>query len=281
MAGRARVRIPALLLGGLVAGAIVLGSWWALGSPSDPIDQNPVQALAFVASSPSCVDSGDRAAGRRLTVVDVVGGASPVRPVRTTVDACGYRDGQQVAVQYLAGDISRARLSGTSTAGDTGSAGRLLPIGLLVAGLLAAAATIALVADGRRSRRRCGADEWATARHARISGAEFLLFARSEPAASSRPVRRPADPASVAATPSTPGLPRPARARRDRCATRGPRAGIRAGRRRSGLLVRRSLGEPARRAVHPPRRSGLEQLVSRPARRWLTGPAPGAVTVMP
>ena len=203
VAGRARVRIPALLLGGLVAGAIVLGSWWALGSPSDPIDQNPVQALAFVASSPSCVDGGDRAAGGRLTVVDVVGGASPVRPVRTTVDACGYRDGQQVAVQYLAGDISRARLSGTSTAGDTGSAGRLLPIGLLVAGLLAAAATIALVADGRRSRRRRGADEWATARHARISGAEFLLFARSEPAASSRPVRRPADPASVAATPRT------------------------------------------------------------------------------
>jgi hypothetical protein len=123
--------------------AVALGIWWwTLKSASDPIDANPVDAYGLVVSSPSCTAGG-------LTTV-TVSGTTP--PVTATLNACGYRVGEQLPIQYLAGHPQTVRLTGTATAGSSSMAARLLPIGILTAGVIAVLATVSLLVERRRSR---------------------------------------------------------------------------------------------------------------------------------
>lgn len=127
----------------LVLGAIVLGIWWwTIRSVADPIDADPVDAYAQVISSPPC------AAGGQTQVR--ISGVEP--PVTATLSGCGFAPDQRLAVQYLAGHPDRVRLTGSSVAGTQSLAGRLLPLGILAAGLVAVLATVALLVDRRRSR---------------------------------------------------------------------------------------------------------------------------------
>ena len=148
--GRKRVSIRAVALGVLLLAGIATGSWWwSLRMQPDPIDQNPVAAAGFVVSSPSCTDGGG---GTVVDVMPVSGGQ-----VRAVIDACGYSDGQQVAVEYLAGDPSQARLAGTSSASGTDEVRQWWPIALGVLVVLAAGIAVVLVVDRRRFRRIPGA----------------------------------------------------------------------------------------------------------------------------
>jgi hypothetical protein len=72
--------------------------------------------------------------------------------VRATLDACGYQEGEQIAVQFAASDPTRVTFLGNPVDG-TATTGRLLPYGLMLAVLLAAGAAAAVFHDARRSRR--------------------------------------------------------------------------------------------------------------------------------
>src|SRR5664280_988572 len=128
--GRKHFPIPAVALGVVLLVGIVTGAWWwSLGTPSDPIDQNPVAATAFVVSSPSVTDRGTG------TVVDLLPASGG--QARAVIDGCGYSDGQQMAVEYLAGDPSQARLAGTSSSSGNG-ARQWWPVVLGILAVLAA-----------------------------------------------------------------------------------------------------------------------------------------------
>lgn len=130
--GRSRYGIVVALLV-LVAATVGLGAWWwTLRSEVDPIAADPVSATAIVTSSAPCDDGG-------ATTVRIVGAADDSSP--TTLDGCGFAVGQRLAVQYLAGHPEKARLAGTTTAGGSSLASRIVPIAVLVAGL----ASVALV----------------------------------------------------------------------------------------------------------------------------------------
>lgn len=142
---RLRISIPIVAICVLLIGAAALGVWWwRLKSVTDPIDADPVDAYAVVVSAPACTDT----AGGNATVT--ISGTAPA--VTASLNACGYAPGARIAVQYLAGHPDQVRLSGTSIAGKGGMASRLLPLGILAAGMVAVLATIALLVDRRRSR---------------------------------------------------------------------------------------------------------------------------------
>ncbi len=148
-ARRIRTALPAVGICLLLIGAILLGVWWwHLRSVTDPIDANPVDAYATVVSSPSC------SSGSRTTVR--LSGTGPA--VTARISGCGFATDQRLAVQYLEGHPTQMRLAGTTTAGSAGLAGKLLPIGILAAGLVAVFAAIALVVERRRSRHLASAD---------------------------------------------------------------------------------------------------------------------------
>ncbi|HET8589641.1 MAG TPA: hypothetical protein VFM01_08410 [Nakamurella sp.] len=141
--GRFATIAPVLAICLLVIGALVLGIWWwNVRSVTDPIDADPVDAYAQVVSSPAC-----SAGGQTLVRIS---GTEP--PVTATLSGCGFARDQRLAVQYLAGHPDQVRLTGSSVAGAQSLAGRLLPIGILAAGLVAVLATVALLVDRRRSR---------------------------------------------------------------------------------------------------------------------------------
>ena len=138
-----RLSLPVLGICLLLAGAIALGVWWwNLRSATDPIDSHPVDAFAQVVASPACPN------GSATTVRLTVQGA----PVTATISGCGHAKDQRIAVQYLAGHPEQMRQAGTTTAGSSGLAAKLLPIGILAAGLAAVLATVALLVERRRSR---------------------------------------------------------------------------------------------------------------------------------
>jgi hypothetical protein len=142
-----RVPVGAISIALVLLCAVVLGIWWwTLKSATDPIGADPVDAYGLVVSSPSCT------AGSLTTVT--VSGTNP--PVTATLNACGYRVGEQLPIQYLAGHPETVRLTGTSTAGSTSMAARLLPIGILTAGVIAVLATVSLLVERRRSRHQAG-----------------------------------------------------------------------------------------------------------------------------
>jgi hypothetical protein len=147
--GRKQVPIRAVALGVLLLAGVVTGSWWwSLRTQSDPIDQNPVAAAAFVVSSPSCADHGTG------TVVDLFPASGG--QARAVIDGCGYSDGQQLAVEYLAGDPTQVRLAGTRSASGTDDVQQWWPIVLGILVVLAAGIVVVLVVDGGRFRRTLG-----------------------------------------------------------------------------------------------------------------------------
>ncbi|MET0967211.1 MAG: hypothetical protein ABWZ02_12470, partial [Nakamurella sp.] len=89
------------------------------------------------------------------TAVDVLP-AGPLAgdAVRASLDACGYQEGQQLAVQYPSGEPTQLSLAGTDAVDDRGTSDQLLPIGLLIAALLAVAAGVAVWLDSRRGNRQ-------------------------------------------------------------------------------------------------------------------------------
>lgn len=147
-----RARLPRIGVSGLtvalavvLVGAIALGVWWWTLHPSaDPIDSDPVNASAVVVSSPTCPDSGQ-------TVVRIVG----LEPATTaSLDGCGFSVDQKVSVQYLAGDPQQIRQAGTATGSERALTTKLLPIGILVAGLTAVIALGVLLVERRHRRQR-------------------------------------------------------------------------------------------------------------------------------
>jgi len=137
----------------LLAGAVALGLWWwSLRDGGDPIDADPVSGYGIVVSSPSCADMPP-GARTVVTIIDVT------PPTQARVDACGYRQGQRLAIEYLDGSPQEARLAGTTTGGSTDdTVRRLLPLAILLAGLLAVGASIMLLRD-QRGGRRAGSDQ--------------------------------------------------------------------------------------------------------------------------
>lgn len=150
--------MPAALIALVVLVLVAVGLgvwWWSLRPAADPIDAAPVDAYAVVVSSPACPGDG-------ITKIQIE------RPGATAaasqVSGCGYRTGARIAVQYLTDHPEQARVAtGTATTGS--SVRRWLPMGILLAGVLAVAATIVLLAGQRRSRHReAGSDQLTVAR---------------------------------------------------------------------------------------------------------------------
>ncbi len=175
--GRQRLSMRAITLGVLLLAGLATASWWwSLQTPSDPIDQNPVAAPAFVVSSPSCTDSDT---GTVVDLFPVSGGQA-----RAVINGCGYTDGQQLAVEYLAGDPSQARLAGADAAPGTDEVRQWWPIGLGVLAVLAAGLAAVLVVDGRSRRdpraparsgdRSASAWQFPHARHAQDETADAM-----------------------------------------------------------------------------------------------------------
>ena len=151
--GRAARVVALVSLVVLLAGAVALGLWWwSLRDGGDPIDADPVSGYGIVVSSPACADMPP-GARTVVTIIDVT------PPTQARVDACGYRQGQRLAIEYLDGSPQEARLAGTTTGGSTDdTVRRLLPLAILLAGLLAVGAAVMLLRD-QRAGRRAGSDQ--------------------------------------------------------------------------------------------------------------------------
>ena len=155
-ATRSRASVATVVVGISIIVVIAVGSW--LSSRAQPAPtSSAVNGSAVVVSSPACPQ------GPGGTVVDVLLPAGGL--VRTSLDACGYQEGQQVAVQYLAGDPTRVSPAGTDAATGPFTDGRLLPYGLGIVALLAIGAALAVWIDSRRSRRAAGAMGQTPAHH--------------------------------------------------------------------------------------------------------------------
>lgn len=175
------IAVPAALI-------VASAAWWAgsvgTASPTD----STVTGSAVVVSSLAC-QNGDEG-----TVVDVLepAGQPPGTTRRATLDSCGHRPGETLDVEYSTADPGRVALSGTM-ADDDDPAGRLLPLGLLLAALLGVAAVVAVVRDARRPHQAGGDDAPAGAaghgRHARSD--------EDEPATPALPVEEATAPSDL------------------------------------------------------------------------------------
>jgi hypothetical protein len=125
----------------LIVMVIAIGSWVGLRTQTSAAT-GVVDASAVVVTSEPCAAGGG-------TVVDVLamGAAEVGGTTRATLDACGYREGQILAVEHVAGDPAQVTLA-KPAAGSS----NLLPIGLLVAALLAIGAAAAVWNDTRAGR---------------------------------------------------------------------------------------------------------------------------------
>ena len=123
---------------------VVAGSWWAVDSSAP--SPSTVTGSAVVVSSLAC-RNGDE--GTVVDLLDPVG-----RPAgttyRATLDSCGHRAGEVLAVDYSADDPGRVVPAAADPEGDTGR--QLMPLALVLAALLAVSAIVAVIRDGRRSR---------------------------------------------------------------------------------------------------------------------------------
>ena len=144
-----RVPIATLAVGAIIGAAIGAGSWWNSQTHSDPLGSGRVSGTAVVVSSLACTD----AVGG--TVVDLLG-TTAGNPPRVDLAACGYQEGERLAVTYPAIDPTQLTVTDDGATGDTTTGGTLLPIGLAVAALLALGAALAVWIDSRRARRAAG-----------------------------------------------------------------------------------------------------------------------------
>lgn len=149
--GAVRSRKIARAAGIAASAALILAAgWsWAVGSvgPAAHTD-GTVSGQAVVVSSLAC-QNGDEG-----TVVDLLGPADQPAGTtrRATMDSCGHRPGEVLQVDYSAAQPDRVVPTAVVDGADDPS-GRLLPFGLMLAGLLGAAAVAAVVRDARRPHR--------------------------------------------------------------------------------------------------------------------------------
>jgi len=136
-----RVPVATIVLGGLIVAVIGVGSWVSVNTGSTQVAD--VGASAVVVSSPPCEAGGGR------TVVDVldIGAAETGGTTRASLDGCGYREGQVLAVQHAPGEPAVVAIAEATDAGTD-----LQPFGILAAALLAIAGALAVWFDGRAGR---------------------------------------------------------------------------------------------------------------------------------
>lgn len=128
-----------------VALIVAAGSWWAVDSSHDG---STVTGSAVVVSSLACLN------GDEGTVVDLLDpvGQPPGTTRRATMDSCGHREGEVLAVDYSTDDPGRVVPAAADSDGDTGR--QLMPLGLVLAAMLGLAALVAVVRDARRHHTR-------------------------------------------------------------------------------------------------------------------------------
>ncbi|HEY7812656.1 MAG TPA: hypothetical protein VIC62_05420 [Nakamurella sp.] len=141
---------------------VAAGSWWAVDSSTQ--SAATVTGAAVVVSSLAC-QNGDEG-----TVVDLLDpvGQPPGTTRRATLDSCGHREGEVLAVDYSTDDPGRVVPAATDPDPDTGR--QLMPLGVVLAALLGVAAAVAVIRDGHRVRSSAvPADGFAShGRHARL-----------------------------------------------------------------------------------------------------------------
>jgi hypothetical protein len=141
------VSVASIVFVMLMVVVIAVGSWLSSRAQPTPTDR-AVDAAAVVVTSLACTD------GVGGTVIDVLNpaGLPAGGVVRASLDACGYQEGQQIAVRYPAGDPTQVTLAGTDSDSDLVTGDRLLPIALVFAALLVVGAGFAMWTDDRRRR---------------------------------------------------------------------------------------------------------------------------------
>lgn len=136
----AGIAVPAVLI-------VAAGWFWVAGASGPATLGSTVTGSAVVVSSLPC-QNGDQ--GTAVDVQDPVGQPAGTTR-RATLDACGHRPGDVVAVEYSLADPGRV-VPAAVTAGANDASGRLLPLGLMLAAVLGVAAVAAVVRDARRPR---------------------------------------------------------------------------------------------------------------------------------
>lgn len=147
--GAVRSQVVARIAGIAVPAALIVAAgWlWVGGASGSPAPGATVTGSAVVVSSLPC-QNGDE--GTVVDVQDPVGQPAGTTR-RATLDACGHRPGDVVAVEYSPADPGRVLPAGI-TAGAEDTTGRLLPLGRMLAALLGVAAVAVVVRDARHPR---------------------------------------------------------------------------------------------------------------------------------
>jgi hypothetical protein len=156
------VSVAAVALMAATAAVVGAGSWLGARSPA-PVGESE---SAVVLSSLACTD------GSGGTLVEVMRPAEAAAggPVRASLDACGYREGQQLQVRFVPDDATSVVLAGNESATDHRTGDRL-PAAVGIAALLASAAVLAIAL--RRRQRRTHAGPRRIAAHELIEVDEF------------------------------------------------------------------------------------------------------------
>ncbi len=143
--GLVRSRLTATTVGIVVPVVLLVaaGSWWAVGATSDV--GSTVTRSAVVVSSLAC-QNGDEG-----TVVDILSPAGQPADVtrRATIDSCGHRQGEVLAVAYSTDDPTRVVPAALDQDDDTA---RVMPLAVVLVVLLGLVAVVALIRDQRRAR---------------------------------------------------------------------------------------------------------------------------------
>ena len=166
--GAFRTRLTTTVGIAVPVAVIVAAGSWAVDSSTQ--SAATVTGAAVVVSSLAC-QNGDEG-----TVVDLLDpvGQPPGTTRRATLDSCGHREGEMLAVDYSTDDLGRVVPAAADPDPETGS--QLMPLGLVLAALLGVAAAVAVIRDGRRLRSSAvpAADSFAShGRHARLDEDEL------------------------------------------------------------------------------------------------------------
>lgn len=162
--GGKKRRFNPLIIGLSVAALVLVVGlgwwWWSLRTATDPVSADPVQAYATVTDSGPCTTAGS------MTTVDM---NTESGIVSANLKICGYRVDQSILVEYLRSDPTQARVYGTSTAPPSSFVQKLLPIAILLLGVIAAGAALAMLRERRKPRSTANPITVAELRAARLN----------------------------------------------------------------------------------------------------------------